>query len=202
MLADNPEIIEGDVPTIAKTKPHGKKSKQFTNRYGAHSLRRIAVVGRYAGILLHIRDEKTLESAATKGRGLQKVSVSWAGSLKVGSGTLALTLRHTASRRCGEVHRTILCRMVQSRRVDIHPDRGNCCHGGITQKMQSDSLNQHIATVSTEKVEGGSGESFLKERCTPAYVNFEGSRLHKYWRRWLWRGIDELQDKFSEVAGN
>ncbi|CVD57428.1 Uncharacterised protein [Serratia marcescens] len=84
----NPEIIEGDKADEkrAETAWQKKLKPVFTNRlwraFAEADRRRL--VGRYSGILLHIRDNKPWNTEVTRGRGLEKVTVAWAGSLNVG----------------------------------------------------------------------------------------------------------------------
>lgn len=86
----NPEIIEGDDADESEDETaRERKSKQvFTNRFWrsfAEADRR-RLVGRYAGIILHVRDEKDWNLPVTKGRGLQKISVAWADRSRLASG--------------------------------------------------------------------------------------------------------------------
>ena len=57
------------------------------------------------------------------------------------------------------------------------------------------------AFVSLEKVEGGSGESFLKNAARQLNVNFEKEIDFNNLASLYGVSIDELQDKFNEVAG-
>jgi hypothetical protein len=70
----NPEIIEGDDADESENETAWeKKAKQvFTNRFwrSFSEADRRRLVGRYAGILLHVRDEKDWNLPVTKGRGL------------------------------------------------------------------------------------------------------------------------------------
>jgi len=81
----NPEIIEGEKADEARkvTAWESRAKAIFTHRFwrafADADLRRL--VGRYSGILLHIRDDKDWNLPVTKGRGLEKVTVAWAGAL-------------------------------------------------------------------------------------------------------------------------
>ena len=79
----NPQIIEGDKFDKAKkaTAWEGKIKPVFTNRlwnsFAEADKRRL--VGRWSGILLHIRDGKAWNQSVTKGKGLKKVTPVWLG---------------------------------------------------------------------------------------------------------------------------
>lgn len=87
-----------------------------------------------------------------------------------------------------------------SRRVNIHPDRVF-----ILGDYSDDAIGflepAYNAFVSLEKVEGGSGESFLKNAARQLNVNFEKEIDFNNLASLYGVSIDELQDKFNEVAG-
>lgn len=198
----NPEIIEGDDADESENETAWeKKSKQVFNhrfwRSFAEADRR-RLVGRYAGILLHIRDEKDWNLPVTKGRGLQKISVAWAGSLTVSEWDTGLN-----SKTYGQPQMWQYAERLpngSSRRVNIHPDRVF-----ILGDYSDDAIGflepAYNAFVSLEKVEGGSGESFLKNAARQLNVNFEKEIDFNNLASLYGVSIDELQDKFNEVAG-
>lgn len=198
----NPEIIEGDDADESEDETAWeKKSKQvFTSRlwrsFADADRRRL--VGRYAGILLHIRDEKDWNLPVTKGRGLQKVSVAWAGSLTVGEWDTGLNSKTYGQPKMWQY--TERLPNGSSRRVNIHPDRVF-----ILGDYSDDAIGflepAYNAFVSLEKVEGGSGESFLKNAARQLNVNFEKEIDFSNLASLYGVSIDELQDKFNEVAG-
>ncbi|QLP02886.1 DUF1073 domain-containing protein [Enterobacter hormaechei] len=198
----NPEIIEGDDADESENETTWeKKSKQvFTNRlwraFADADRRRL--VGRYAGILLHIRDGKDWNLPVTKGRGLQKVSVAWAGSLTVGEWDTGLNSKTYGQPKMWQY--TERLPNGSSRRVNIHPDRVF-----ILGDYSDDAIGflepAYNAFVSLEKVEGGSGESFLKNAARQLNVNFEKEIDFNNLASLYGVSIDELQDKFNEVAG-
>lgn len=81
----NPEIIEGDDADESYDETSWEKSakKVFTKRlwraFAEADRRRL--VGRYAGILLHINDSRKWDQPAVRGKSLKKVTIAWAGSL-------------------------------------------------------------------------------------------------------------------------
>ncbi|MCO9782155.1 DUF1073 domain-containing protein, partial [Salmonella enterica subsp. enterica serovar Mbandaka] len=87
-----------------------------------------------------------------------------------------------------------------SRRVDIHPDRVFIL-GDYTDDAIGFLEPAYNAFVSLEKVEGGSGESFLKNAARQLNVNFEKEIDFNNLASLYGVSIDELQEKFNEVAG-
>ncbi|HCM9300269.1 anti-CBASS protein Acb1 family protein [Enterobacter hormaechei] len=198
----NPEIIEGDDADESENETAWEnKSKQvFNNRFWrsfAEADRR-RLVGRYAGILLHVRDEKDWNLPVTKGRGLQKVSVAWAGSLTVSEWDTGLNSKTYGQPKMWQYAERLP--NGSSRRVNIHPDRVF-----ILGDYSDDAIGflepAYNAFVSLEKVEGGSGESFLKNAARQLNVNFEKEIDFNNLASLYGVSIDELQDKFNDVAG-
>lgn len=197
----NPEIIEGDDADESENETAWEnKSKQvFNNRFWrsfAEADRR-RLVGRYAGILLHVRDEKDWNLPVTKGRGLQKVSVAWAGSLTVSEWDTGLNSKTYGQPKMWQYAERLP--NGSSRRVNIHPDRVF-----ILGDYSDDAIGflepAYNAFVSLEKVEGGSGESFLKNAARQLALSFDkeidfGSIASMYGVE-----VDELQDKFNDAA--
>ncbi|HBU6111996.1 TPA: DUF1073 domain-containing protein [Citrobacter freundii] len=198
----NPEIIEGDDADESKNETAWeKKSKQvFNNRFWrsfADADRR-RLVGRYAGILLHIRDNQDWNLPVTRGRGLDKITVAWAGSLTVSEWDTGLNSKTYGQPKMWQYAERLP--NGSSRRVNIHPDRVF-----ILGDYSDDAIGflepAYNAFVSLEKVEGGSGESFLKNAARQLNVNFEKEIDFNNLASLYGVSIDELQDKFNEVAG-
>ncbi|MGA4664831.1 anti-CBASS protein Acb1 family protein [Enterobacter ludwigii] len=198
----NPEIIEGDqADKKRKETAWEKKAKQvFTNRFwrSFSEADRRRLVGRYACILLHVRDEKDWNLPVTKGRGLQKVTVAWAGSLTVGEWDTGLNSKTYGQPKMWQYAERLP--NGSNRRVNIHPDRVF-----ILGDYSDDAIGflepGYNAAVSLEKVEGGSGESFLKNAARQLNVNFEKEIDFNNLASLYGVSIDELQEKFNEVAG-
>ncbi|EOW2728680.1 phage portal protein [Enterobacter roggenkampii] len=198
----NPEIIEGDQADKKRKETAWEKNskKVFNNRFwrSFSEADRRRLVGRYAGILLHIRDEKDWSLPVTKGRGLQKISVAWAGSLTVGEWDTGLNSQTYGQPKMWQYAERLP--NGSSRRVNIHPDRVF-----ILGDYSDDAIGflepAYNAFVSLEKVEGGSGESFLKNAARQLNVNFEKEIDFNNLASLYGVSIDELQDKFNEVAG-
>lgn len=197
----NPEIIEGDKADEkrAETAWEKKLKPVFTNRlwraFAEADRRRL--VGRYSGILLHIRDNKPWNTEAARGRGLEKVTVSWAGSLNVSEWDTGLNSQTYGQPKMWQY--TERLSNGASRRVEIHPDRIFIL-GDYTDDAIGFLEPAYNAFVSLEKVEGGSGESFLKNAARQLALSFDkeidfGSLASMYGV-----SVDELQDKFNEAA--
>lgn len=197
----NPEIIEGDqADKKRKETAWGKKSKQvFTNRFwrSFSEADRRRLVGRYAGILLHIRDEKDWSLPVTKGRGLQKISVAWAGSLTVGEWDTGLNSQTYGQPKMWQYAERLP--NGSSRRVNIHPDRVF-----ILGDYSDDAIGflepAYNAFVSLEKVEGGSGESFLKNAARQLALSFDKEIDFANLASMYSVSVDELQDRFNDAA--
>lgn len=198
----NPEIIEGDDADESEEETAWeRKTKQvFNNRFWrsfADADRR-RLVGRYSGILLHIRDNQDWNQPVTRGRGLDKITVAWAGSLTVGDWDTGLNSKTYGQPKMWQYAERLP--NGSSRRVSIHPDRVF-----ILGDYSDDAIGflepAYNAFVSLEKVEGGSGESFLKNAARQLNVNFEKEIDFNNLASLYGVSIDELQEKFNEVAG-
>ncbi|WP_142475194.1 anti-CBASS protein Acb1 family protein [Klebsiella oxytoca] len=198
----NPEIIEGDASgeTRQETAWEKKTKQVFTNRLwrSFFDADRRRLVGRYAGILLHIRDNKAWNLEATKGRGLEKVTVAWAGSLTVSEWDTGLNSKTYGQPKMWQY--TERLPNGSTRRVDIHPDRVFIL-GDYTDDAIGFLEPAYNAFVSLEKVEGGSGESFLKNAARQLNVNFDKEIDFNNLASLYGVTVTELQDKFNEVAG-
>lgn len=191
----NPEVIEGDISDEAREETKWEKaSKQlFTHRFwrafAKADTRRL--VGRWAGILLHIKDSKNWNEPVIKGKTLQKITPVWASALQVGSrdGNGSITnWQYTETLSDGSTARR-----------DIHPDRIL-----IIGDMSDDEIGflepGYNACVSLEKVEGGSGESFLKNAARQQNINFDKDIDFNNLASMYGVTIDELQERYNEAA--
>lgn len=197
----NPEIIEGDDNDESEDETAWEKSpsRYSTTGFGAHSLRRIAaVLSDVMQASFCTYATKRLEPSGYKGRGLQKLSVAWAGSLTVSEWDTGLNSKTYGQPKMWQYAERLP--NGSSRRVNIHPDRVF-----ILGDYSDDAIGflepAYNAFVSLEKVEGGSGESFLKNAARQLNVNFEKEIDFNNLASLYGVSIDELQDKFNEVAG-
>lgn len=191
----NPEVIEGDADDDTKEETAWERSNKrvFTHRFWrsfAEADKR-RLVGRWSALLLHVRDGKKWNEPVTRGRGLAKISPVWASALRVSkrdnNGNITMW-QYTETQADGNA--------VQR---DIHPDRVF-----TIGDMSDDSIGflepGYNACVSLEKVEGGSGESFLKNAARQLNVNFEKEIDFNNLASLYGVSVSDLQDKFNEAA--
>lgn len=198
----NPEIIEGDDADESEDETTWEKNtkKVFTKRLWrafAEADRR-RQVGRYAGILLHINDSRAWDQPVVRGKSLKKVTIAWAGSI-----TVSEWVTDQKSADYGQPKQWKYVESLPNGGTNqrfVHPDRvfilGDYSNGAIGFLEPG-----YNACVSLEKVEGGSGESFLKNAARQLNVNFEKEIDFNSLASLYGVSIDELQDKFNEVAG-
>lgn len=197
----NPEIIEGDEEdeirgeTAWERKAKAVLTHRFWRTFAEADLRRL--VGRYSGILLHIRDDKDWNLPATKGRSLEKITVAWAGALVPSAWDTGLNSRTYGQPKMWEYVERLP--NGSTRRVDVHPDRVF-----ILGDYSADAIGfleaAYNALVSLEKVEGGSGESFLKNAARQLSINFDKEIDFNNLASLYGVDVAELQSKFNEVA--
>ncbi|AYO38475.1 anti-CBASS protein Acb1 family protein [Serratia sp. P2ACOL2] len=196
-----PEIIQGDKYDKSKPQTAWERSIKATLnsrlwKIFAEADRR-RLVGRWSGILLHIRDDKAWNLPVTKGRGLAKVTPVWAGALKPYS--LDTNISSVTYGEPTMWEYTEELPNGASRRVQIHPDRVFIL-GDFSEDAIGFLEPSYNAFVSLEKVEGGSGESFLKNAARQLNVNFEKEIDFNNLASMYGVKVDELQDKFNEAA--
>lgn len=191
----NPEVIEGDADDDTRKETAWERSNKrvFTHRFWrsfAEADKR-RLVGRWSALLLHVRDGKKWNEPVTRGRGLAKISPVWASALRVSKrdndGNITMW-QYTETQADGNP--------VQR---DIHPDRVF-----TIGDMSDDAIGflepGYNACVSLEKVEGGSGESFLKNAARQLNVNFEKEIDFNNLASLYGVSVSDLQDKFNEAA--
>jgi len=191
----NPQVIEGEQSDDSRELTAWEKASNqvFTHRFwrtfAKADTRRL--VGRWAGILLHIRDSKNWDQPVIKGKALQKITPVWASALKVGSrdNNGAITMwQYNESLSDGSTAQR-----------NIHPDRVL-----IIGDMSDDEIGflepGYNACVSLEKVEGGSGESFLKNAARQLNINFDKEIDFNNLASLYGVSVNELQARFDEVA--
>ncbi|HFK4479537.1 TPA: phage portal protein [Citrobacter sedlakii] len=198
----NPEIIEGDDADESEDETTWEKNtkKVFTKRlwraFAEADRRRL--VGRYAGILLHINDSRTWDQPVVRGKSLKKVTIAWAGSL-----TVSEWITDQKSADYGQPKQWKYVESLPNGGTNqrfVHPDRVF-----ILGDYSNDAIGflepGYNSAVSLEKVEGGSGESFLKNAARQLNVNFEKEIDFSNLASLYGVSVDELQEKFNEVAG-
>ncbi|HBY1602558.1 TPA: DUF1073 domain-containing protein [Klebsiella aerogenes] len=197
----NPEIIEGDDADESKVETAWEKNtkKVFTKRLWrafAEADRR-RQVGRYAGILLHINDSRTWDQPVFRGKSLKKVTIAWAGSL-----TVSEWVTDQKSADYGQPKQWKYVESLPNGGTNqrfVHPDRVF-----ILGDYSNDAIGflepAYNAFVSLEKVEGGSGESFLKNAARQLALSFDKTIDFSSLASMYNVSVDELQDRFNEAA--
>lgn len=200
----NPWIIEGEPDNESKTQTALEKSllRVFTPRFwrGVTEADRRRLVTRYSGIILHIRDNEPWNKPVKRGKGLEKITPVWgtSSSLKPVSfetDESSPTYGNPTMWQYKEESRNGL----PGRVVDIHPDRifilGDWTGGSIGWLEPA-----YNSFVSMEKVEGGSGESFLKNASRQVSMNFDKDIDFNNIASMYGVSVESLQEKFNEAA--
>lgn len=172
-----PQIIEGDeqdraedvTPWETRLQPILRRGR-FWRALAEADKRRL--VGRYAGLLLRIRDSGRWDQPIRKkGAALVEIKPVWQNSLKPGGFN---TNRDHED--YGKITKWIYTEDgingAPGRKLDVHPDRIFIL-GDYTNDAIGFLEPAYNNFVSLEKVEGGSGESFLKNAARQIGINFD-----------------------------
>lgn len=191
----NPQVVEGEQSDDSRELTAWERSSNqvFTHRFWRTFAKADArrLVGRWAGILLHIKDSKKWDEPVVKGKALQKITPVWASALKVSTrdinGTITMW-QYTESLSDGSTAQR-----------KIHPERVL-----IIGDMSDDEIGflepGYNACGSLEKVEGGSGESFLKNAARQQNINFDKEVDFNNLASMYGVTVDELQERYNEAA--
>ncbi|HCE9878480.1 TPA: DUF1073 domain-containing protein, partial [Pseudomonas aeruginosa] len=200
----NPQVIEGDDQDRSKDETEWERKNKpliaggrFWRAVSEADRRRL--VGRYSGLLLHIRDSQPWDRPVTgKVNGLARVTPAWAGCLKpktfdekqdsetYGQPTMWEYTEASQAGRPGLVR-------------DIHPDRVFIL-GDWTDDAIGFLEPAYNSFISLEKVEGGSGESFLKNAARQLLLNFDKEIQLGEIASTYGVTIDALNERFNEAA--
>lgn len=191
----NPQVIEGEQSDESQEMTPWERGSiqvfnhRFWRTFARADVRRL--VGRWAGILLHIKDSREWIEPVVKGKALQKITPAWASALKVA------TRDSNGSITMWQYTETLSDGSTAQRK--IHPDRVL-----IIGDMSEDEIGflepGYNACVSLEKVEGGSGESFLKNAARQLNINFDKEIDFNNLASLYGVNVNELQARFDEVA--
>lgn len=197
-----PEVIEGEEKDesskLTAWEKQTKKvlTKKLWSAFAEADRRRL--VGRYAGILIHFRDSKKWNEPVEKsGRGIEKFTVAWGNCLTVKEFNSDI-----ASVNYGQPKMWSYTESLPSggkRMSDVHPDRVFIV-GDYTIDAIGFLEPGYNALTNIEKVEGGSGESFLKNAARQLNVNFDKEIDFNNLASLYGVSVSDLQDKFNEVA--
>lgn len=200
----DPWIIEGDSQDNAENETAWEKSLKDVLNNGRlwrafKDADRRRLVGRYSGLILHIRDSKDWSQPVTGSHKLDKVTVAWAGSLEPTdldidpeSETFGQPMAWQYTSRSAEAG-------VPSTTTKIHKDRIFILGDwqGEDDYFLEPSYN---AFVSLEKVEGGSGEAFLKNAARQLSINFDKEVDLKRVATMYGVSVEDLQKRFNKAA--
>lgn len=196
-----PSVIEGEDKDKSEKETTWEKSTKgiLTQRlwkaFAEADKRRL--VGRYAGILIHFRDNKKWNEPVDRGRGIEKFTVAWANCIKPKEYDTSLT-----SSSYGEPKMWSYTESLPNggkRISDVHPDRVFIL-GDYTLDAIGFLEPGYNALTNIEKVEGGSGESFLKNAARQLNVNFEKDIDFNNLASLYGVSVDDLQERFNDVA--
>lgn len=144
------------------------------------------LIGRYAGLLIHVRDNQPWDQPVTKGVGIAKFTPVWAGALTPKDFEENPDNENYGLPTWWEYKERINSKTIARK---IHPDR-IFIFGDYSDDAIAFLEPSYNAFVSLEKVEGGSGESFLK---TP-HVNWLSRSIKKLISvPWLQHTVATLQ---------
>ncbi len=199
----NPWVIEGDEEDESRkeTAWEKKTSRVLTARLWRRlrdaDTRRL--VGRYSGLVLRIKDSgKWHEPVKGGAKALVDAVPVWAASLRVSEWNTDLS-----SEDYGKPKSWSYIEQGSSgqpgRNIKIHPDRVFIL-GDYTDDAIGFLEPVYNNFVSLEKVEGGSGESFLKNAARQLNINFDTDINFGNLASMYGVSVDELQERFNEVA--
>nr|MBO2511810.1 DUF1073 domain-containing protein [Gammaproteobacteria bacterium] len=198
-----PQVIEGEEQDRAKELTAWEKAikpvfarVRLWRAFAEADKRRL--VGRYSGLLLQLRDSRAWDQPVTSGaKALAKVIPAWAGSLTPQEFDTDPKSERYGEPKMWQYTETLAGGSV--RRRTIHPDRvfilGD--YSGDAIGFLEPAFN---AFISLEKVEGGSGESFLKNAARQLGVNFDKEVNLNEIAAMYGVSVDQLQQKFNDAA--
>lgn len=197
----DPWVIEGDEQDEARDEtPWERRLKpimtaKFWRHFAEADRRRL--VGRFSGLILRVRDSQTWDRPVKGKPALAGVIPAWASSLKpVDFDTEPNSDRYDLPKYW---QYTQINPDGGASQVKIHYDR-IIILGDWTADAIGFLEPAFNAFVSLEKVEGGSGESFLKNASRQVSVNFDKGVDFNNLASMYGVSVTELQEKFNEAA--
>lgn len=204
----NPWVIEGDefdekrpeTPWEKEFRLLAKKTKLWHAFKTADQYR---LVGRFAGLILRIADGKAFDQPVTGGTAvIREIICAWEGQL-VPDDTITDEMSEFYGQpkfwnyKEGEVKSGK--DSPPPRNLKIHPDRIIIL--GDWRAGRSFLKAAYNAFTNLEKVEGGSGESYLKNAGRQMHVNYDKDvNLAQIARDYKLDGVAELQELFNKEA--
>ena len=197
-----PWIIEGDdQDNDEKETPWEVSTKKVLSkriwRWWMEADRR-RLVGRYAGLLIHFRDSQKWDQPVERAADIAQLTPVWASSLK--------PIKFDEDEQSETFGQPKMWQYTESavgqrvgRQIDVHPDRVFVLGDWTTDAVGflEPAFN---AFTSLEKIEGGSGESYLKNAARQLSISFDkdvnlGNLAAMYGVK-----LDELHKKFNDAA--
>ncbi|MDL9985580.1 DUF1073 domain-containing protein, partial [Providencia rettgeri] len=197
----SPQVIEGDSADEAKDETAWEKSfkkainKRIWKEFKEADQRRL--VGRYSGLILHINDNGKWHEPVKASKLLRKVTPAWASAIKPTEWVTDINSPDYGQPKMWQYTESLP--NGGTRNINIHPDRVF-----ILGDYSIDAIGflepAYNAFVSLEKVEGGSGESFLKNAARQLSVNFDKEAKLDDLARAYGVEMSELQEIYNDVA--
>jgi len=200
----SPWVIEGDEQDKAKGPTTWENSLKplldggrLWKSFAEADKRRL--IGRYAGLLIQVRDSGKWDQPVTRANSaIVKLIPAWAGTLKPIEFETDESLESFGQPKKWQYTESAVGGKV-GRQIDVHPDRVF-----ILGDWSPDAIGflepAFNAFVSLEKVEGGSGESFLKNAARHLGVNFDREVDLQSIAAMYGVTLDQLQAKFNDAA--
>lgn len=197
----SPQVIEGDKADKYKKETTWEASfKKYVNKRIWKAFKEAdqkRLVGRYAGLILHINDSGKWHEPVTKSKLLKKATPAWANAIKPTDWVTDINSPNYGQPSMWQYTETLP--NGGTRNINIHPDRIF-----ILGDYSVDAIGflepAYNAFVSLEKVEGGSGESFLKNAARQLNINYEKEASLDEMARMYGVDIAGLQEIYNEVA--
>lgn len=199
----HPWLIEGDANEESKKETQWDKAakKTFTAKlwraFAEADKRRLA--GRYSALLLQINDGGDWDQpVSSKGKKLVGVVPVWEAAIKVKEYETSLDSDNYGLPKMWKYQEIGTDGRPKEHR-DVHPDRVFIL-GDYTADAIGFLEPVYNNFVNIEKVEGGGGESFLKNASRQLNVNFDKEIDFANLASLYGVKVDELQERFNEVA--
>lgn len=155
------------------------------------------LVGRYSALILRVRDGKKLKEPVRGRYGLADVIPVWANSLKVSEWNLDSSQENYGTPKMWQY--TAELENGTKTLEDVHPDRVFIL-GDFSRDAIGFLEPAFNAFTNIEKVEGGSGESFLKNAARQVVTSFDKEIDLNGIATMYGVTIEQLQEKFNEAA--
>lgn len=155
------------------------------------------LVGRYSALILRVRDGKKLKEPVRGRYGLADVIPVWANSLKVSDWHMDSSQENYGTPKMWQY--TAELENGTKTLEDVHPDRVFII-GDFSRDAIGFLEPAYNAFTNIEKVEGGSGESFLKNAARQVVTSFDKEIDLNGIATMYGVTIEQLQEKFNDAA--